>query len=101
MFLVPEKLRVGARIDHRLAVADLDDLGGQLLDEVAVVRHDDQRAAVVLERVEQDVLRVEIEMVGRLVEQQRVGWPQQHARDREPRALAARQHAGLLVDVVA
>ena len=36
------------------------------------MRDEDQRAAEVLERVEQHVLRVEIEMVGRLVEQQRV-----------------------------
>ena len=40
-------------------------------------------------------------MVGRLVQQQRVGGAQQHARHRQPRALAAGEHAGLLVDVVA
>ena len=40
-------------------------------------------------------------MVGRLVEQQRVRRTQQHARDGEARALAARQHAHRLVDVVA
>ena len=40
-------------------------------------------------------------MVGRLVEQQRVRRAQQHARDGEPRALAARQHAHGLLDVVA
>ena len=57
------------------------------------MRDEDQRAAVVDERVEQHFLRVEIEMVGRLVEQQRVRRPQQHARDRQARALAARQHA--------
>jgi hypothetical protein len=34
-------------------------------------------------------------------EQQRVGRPQQHARDGEARALAAGQHAGAFVDVVA
>ena len=101
VFLTPEKLRVRPWIDDRLAVADLDDLRRELLDEVAIVRHEDQRAAVVLERVEQHVLRIEIEVVGRLVEQQRVRRAQQHARDGEPRALAARQHGGLLVDVVA
>ena len=99
--LPPQELLVGARVAVRVAAAHLDDPIGQALDEVAVVRDEDQRAAVILERVEQDVLRVEVEMVGRLVEQQRVRRTQQHARHRQPRALAARQHAGLLVDVVA
>ena len=40
-------------------------------------------------------------MVGRLVEQQRVRRAQQHPRHRQARALAARQHAHLLVDIVA
>ena len=65
------------------------------------MRDEDQRAAEILERLEQHVLRVEIEVVGRLVEQQRVRRAQQHARDRQPRALAARQHAHRLLDVVA
>ena len=81
--------------------ADLDDLRGEPLDEVAIVRDEDQRAAVVVERVEQHVLRVDVEVVGRLVEQQRVRRAQQHARHGQARALAARQHARLLVDVVA
>ena len=82
-------------------VAHLDDLRRELVDEVPVVRDEDQRAPEVRERVEQHVLRVEIEMVGRLVEEQRVRRSQQHAGDGEPRPLAAGQHAGLLVDVVA
>src|SRR5262249_7853671 len=68
--LVPEELAVGPRIDDRSAVTDLDDLGGELFDEVAVVRDDDERAAVVFEGVEENVFRIEIEMVGGLVEQQ-------------------------------
>ena len=82
-------------------MANLDDFVGELFDEIAVVRDDDQRAAVVLERVEQHVLRVEIEVVCRLVEQQGVGRPQEHSRHGQPRAFAAREHAGLLVDLVA
>src|SRR5262245_20609255 len=89
MFLVPQELVVGAWVDERAAIADLDDLRRQPLDEVAIVRHEDQRAAVVDERVEQHLFRIEIEMVGRLVEQQRVRRAQQHAGDGEPRALAA------------
>src|SRR5262245_4291913 len=61
--LAPEKLLVRTRIEQRSAVADLEDLRRKAFDEVAIVRHEDQRAAVVDERVEQDLLRVEIEMV--------------------------------------
>ena len=77
------------------------DLRRQPLHEVAIVRDEDQRAAVLDQRVEQHFLRVEIEVVGRLVEQQGVRRPQQHARHREARALAAGQHPHALVDVVA
>ena len=51
-FLVPEEYLVGARVNERLSVTDLDDRGGQLLNEIAVVRHDDERAALVHECVE-------------------------------------------------
>ena len=67
----------------------------------AIVADEDQRAAEVFERLEEHVLRVEIEVVGRLVEQQRVGRAQQHARDRQPGALAPRQHPHRLLHVVA
>ena len=82
-------------------MADIHDLGGELVDEVAIVRDEDQRPAEVLERFEQNVLRVEIQVVGRLVEQQRVRRAQQHPRHRQPRALASRQHSHRLLDVVA
>ena len=101
MFLVPQELLVRSRVDERGPAADLHDFRGEALDEVAIVRHEDQRAAVVDQRVEQDFLRVEIEVVGRLVEQECVGRLEQHARDGEPGPLSARQHAGPLVDVVA
>src|SRR5262249_9766304 len=47
MLLVPEELLVGSRVDDRLAVADLDDLRREPLDEIPIVRHEDERAAVV------------------------------------------------------
>ena len=101
MLLPPQELLIRPRERLGAPVADLDDPCRQPLDEVAVVADEDQRAAVVHQRVEQHVLRVQIEVVGRLVEQQQVGRPQEHAGDGQPRALAAGQHTGLLVDVVA
>ena len=65
------------------------------------MRDEDERAAVGRERLEQDLLRVEVEVVRRLVEQQHVRGLEQHLREREPVALAAREHRDLLEDVVA
>src|SRR5207248_1273354 len=101
MILVPEKLCVRSRVDEDSAVSHLDDLRRQALDEVPIMRHENQRSAVVDERVEQDFLRVEVEVVGGLVEEQRVRGAEKHPGDGESRALAARQHADFLVDVVA
>jgi hypothetical protein len=66
----------------------VDDLAGQRVHEVAVVRHEDQGAAVVRERLEQHFLRVEVEVVRRLVEQQQVRRVQQHLREGQAVALA-------------
>src|SRR5262249_27391127 len=89
LLLAPQELLVVPGIDHRVAAADVDDPGRELVDEIAVVRDEDQRAAEVLERLEEHVLRVEIEMVRRLVEQERVGRAEQHARDSQSRARAS------------
>src|SRR5437870_13601250 len=68
MLLVPEKLFVGARIDDRRTVADLDDFRGQTLDEVSIVGNEYQRAPVIDECVEQYFLRIQIQVVRRLVQ---------------------------------
>ena len=73
MFFAPEELGVRAREHDRLPVADLNDLRREPLDEIPIVGDEDERAAVIGKRVEQDVLGVEIEVIGGLVEQQRVG----------------------------
>jgi selenophosphate synthetase-related protein len=54
------------------AVFDLEDAGGEAVDEVAVVRDEEHRAGEVADGVEQDVLGAQIEVVGGLVEQQQV-----------------------------
>jgi hypothetical protein len=81
-------------------VSHFHDLRGEAFDEIAIVRDEDQRAAVIGERVEQHFLRIDVEMVGRLVEQQRVRWPQQHARHGQARPLTAGQHRRLLIYIV-
>ena len=57
--------------DDRLVV-DVGDVRADRVQEVPVVRDDDQRAVVADEELAQPVDRVEVEVVGRLVEQQRL-----------------------------
>ena len=65
------------------------------------MRHEQHRAVEVLQRVEQHLLRREIEVVGRLVEDEEVRRVEEHAREDEARLLAARQRSNFLVDLVA
>ena len=55
------------------AAVELDDARGHRVDEGAVVRDEQQRAAPRHEQALQPLDRVEVEVVGRLVEQQHVG----------------------------
>ena len=89
MLLAPQKLCVRSGIPRRFAVPDLDDLCCELLDEVPIMRNEDQRATVVFQRLEQHILRIKVEMVGWLIEQQHVRRTKQHARNRKTRSLAA------------
>jgi hypothetical protein len=95
-----DEVLVSAGIDERLAAADVDHLAGQPVHEVAVVRHEDERPAVVAERLQQDLLRVQVQVVRGLVEEQHVRRVQEHLREGEPVALAAREDGHALVDVV-
>ena len=63
------------------------------LEQVAVVRDDDQRARPAVEQVLERGQRVGVEVVGRLVEQQHVGLADEQPQQLQPAALAARQVA--------
>jgi glucuronate isomerase len=54
------------------------------------VGDDDHRALVVIERVEQRPPRVDVEMVGRLVEDEQMRRRHCHQVEQQPRPLAAR-----------
>ena len=61
------------------------------VQEVAVVRDDDQRPVVADQELAQPVDRVEVEVVGRLVEEQRVRAAEQRLRQQDAHLLAALQ----------
>ena len=66
---------------------------GDAVEQVAVMADDDQRAAPVLEEIRQPDRRLDIEMVGWLVEQQQVGVGEQRRGQRHPHPPAAGQGA--------
>ena len=98
--LAPEIVFVIAGKDFNPAIADLEDAGSQLVDEVAIMGDENHRAVVLLQRLQQHVFSAQIEVVGRLVEQQEVRRMQQHAGQSVAVALAARKHAYRLEHVV-
>src|ERR1700685_4029108 len=97
--LAPEIVFVISGEDFDFAVADFEDARGQLIDEVTVVRDEDDRACVFDERIEQHVFGAQVEMVRRFVEQQEVRRMQQQAQQRVASALSAGEYADLLEDV--
>ncbi len=73
----------------------------QRTQEGAIVRDEQHRAIVVVQRVDEHFLREEIEVIGRFIEHQEIRRVEQHARDHQARLLATRKRPNLLVDVVA
>src|SRR5205807_9183202 len=61
------------------------------VEKIAVVRYDDQGTAVAFQPVFEPDDGVEVEVVGRLIEQQQVGWAHQRLREVKPHAPAARK----------
>ena len=77
--LLRDELRIVALVARRDAELGLDDLGAEPVEELAVVRDDDHgHVAGALAQVGLEPLdRAQVEVVGRLVEQQQVGVLQQ------------------------
>ena len=82
--------------DDRLVV-DVGDVRADAVQEVAIVRDDDQRAVVADQELAQPVDRVEVEVVGRLVEQQRLRMAEERLRQQHADLLAALQLRHLLL----
>ena len=70
-------------------VVDVRDVRAHLVEEVAVVRDHDQRAVVLDEELAQPVDRVEVQVVGRLVQQQRLRVAEQRLRQQHAHLLSA------------
>ena len=82
---------VAAGIGDDGLVVDVGGVGADRVEEVAVVRDDDERPLVALEKAFEPVNRVEVQVVGGLVEQERGGRSEERLRQQHPHLLAALQ----------
>src|SRR5262249_22398853 len=73
------------------------DVGGDAVEKPAVVADNDGAAGEILKRLLERAQRVDVEIVGGLVEQQHVGARLEHLGEMHAVALAARQGADLLL----
>src|SRR6202012_4727725 len=73
---------------------------GEAIDEISVMRDEDDGPAEGCERIEQHFFGPHVEMVGGLVEQQEVGWRDKNARESVSIALPAGEYAELLKGIV-
>src|SRR5579871_1491625 len=98
--LAPEIIFVVARKDLDFAGADFENARGQVIDEVAIVRDEDDGAGIFHQRVQQNIFCPKVKMVRGLVEQQEVRGMEQQAQQGIASTLAAGKDADLLEDVV-
>ena len=91
--LLLQPARVVALVGHALAAIELQRPFGDVVEEVAVVRHQHDAAGILLEIALEPGHRLCIQMVGRLVEQQDVGLGEQQLGQRHAPLLAARELA--------
>ena len=86
-------LVVAAGVGDDGLVVDVGGVRADGVQEMPVVRDDDEGAVVAVEELDEPVNRVEVEVVGRFVEQQRLGMPEQGLRQQHTHLLAALQLA--------
>ena len=91
--LLLEVARVAARPRREPAAIELDDARGERGEEGAVVGDEQERAGIAAQVLLEPADRVDVEMVGRLVEQQQVRLGDQRAAEQRAAAPAAGQLA--------
>ena len=96
-----EELVDAAEVLTHAAMAKLVDLADQPVEEVTVVAHHDKGAVEILKRLLEDILGLEVQMIGGLVEDKQVDRLKQQLEDGEARTLSTRQHLDLLGRLVA
>ena len=98
LVVVGRVLLVVPLVPHHLAVAlEGEDVGGDAVEKPAVVADDHRAAGKAQQRLFQRAQRIDVQIVGRLVEQQEVAAALQQLGQVQPVALAAGEGAHLLL----
>ena len=84
---------------NTFAAVEFQNPAGHVIQEIAVVRHGDHRALILLQVLLQPVDRLGVEVVGRLVQQQDVRLLQKQAAQGHAAAFAAREYLDALIRV--
>ena len=84
-----------------VAAAKLIDFRDEAVEKLAVVADDDGRAVKGADGLLEHVLGGHVEVVGGLVEDEKVDWLEQELNHGQTTALATRKHLHLLVDSLA
>ena len=98
LLLLHQPGRIIALVGNALAAVEFEDPARHVVEEVAVMGHDQDRAGIVAQMAFQPRHRLGVEMVGRLVQQQQFRLVEQQLAQRDAAALAARQlgHVGIV-----
>ena len=91
--LLDHGLRIAAAVQRDGAVVDVQGVAGDVVQEALVVRDDHRAAGVVGQELLEPADGQDVEVVGRLVEQQDVDAADQHLRQQHAQLEAARQRA--------
>src|SRR5687767_9574815 len=91
---------VVARVALDLAAVDFDDLLHDAVHHVAVVARHEDRTAIVAEETLEPEDRLDIEVVRRLVEKERIGLREEDLRERNAHLPAAGEGANIALDLL-
>src|SRR5262245_6955374 len=81
--------RVAAAIEGKLAGIEMQDPVDRIVEQIAIVTHDDQRARITRKVRLKPQRPFKIEVIGGLVEQQQIGLREKHGRERDTHAPSA------------
>ena len=80
---------IGPLVERQLAAIEMQDLVDRGVEQVAIVADDDHGARIVRQMILEPQRAFEVEIVGRLVQQQQIGRREQRRGERDPHAPAA------------
>jgi len=81
--------RVSAAPERQFGAVEMEDVVGDIVEEIAIMADDEDRRWAALQIIREPQYALEIEIVGRLVEQQQVGLGEEHRSKRHAHAPAA------------